>query len=70
MSSEVSFISARGADRERRSGKKSILMIGGIKVFLPYSPDEASMCVSEVATTKDRQPAETVTGERRSRANH
>jgi hypothetical protein len=29
---------------------KSILMIGGIKVFLPYSPVEASVCVADAAT--------------------
>jgi hypothetical protein len=42
--------------------QKSILMIGGIKVFLPYSPIEAKVCVVE-AGTEDRQPAETVTEE-------
>jgi hypothetical protein len=39
--------------------QKSILMIGGIKVFLPYSPVEASMCVVDAAT-EERQPAVTV----------
>jgi hypothetical protein len=34
-------------------------MIGGIKVFLPYSPVEASVCVSEAAT-EERKLVETV----------
>jgi hypothetical protein len=39
--------------------QKRILMIGGIKVFLPYSPVEASMCVVDAATT-ERQLVVTV----------
>ena len=38
---------------------KSILMIGGINLFLPYRPVEANVCVVEVAT-EERQPEETV----------
>jgi hypothetical protein len=30
---------------------KSILMIGGIKVFLPYSPVEASMCCCQCSNS-------------------
>jgi hypothetical protein len=39
--------------------QKSILMIGGIRVFLPSSPVEARACVAD-ATTEERQPTETV----------
>jgi hypothetical protein len=42
-----------------KEDQKSILMIGGIKVFLPYIPIEASMCVSN-ATTTERQPTMTI----------
>jgi hypothetical protein len=42
-----------------KEDQKSILMIGGIKVFLPYSPIEASVCVSN-ATTVEGQPVLTV----------
>jgi hypothetical protein len=39
--------------------QKSILMIGGIRVFLPDSPIEARACVAD-ATTEGGQPTETV----------
>jgi hypothetical protein len=39
--------------------QKSILMIGGIRVFLPHSPVEARECVADAAT-EERQPTETV----------
>jgi hypothetical protein len=39
--------------------QKSILIIGGIEIFLPSSPVEARACVAE-ATTEGGQPAETV----------
>jgi hypothetical protein len=32
-----------------KEDQKSILMIGGIKVVLPYSPVESSVCVANVA---------------------
>jgi hypothetical protein len=43
----------------QKEDQKSILMIRGIKLFLPYSPVEASMCVSN-ATTMEGQPTVTV----------
>jgi hypothetical protein len=57
MSSEVS--SYQQGQLIEKEDQKSILMIGGIKVFLPYSPVEASVCVAN-ATTTERQPAVTV----------
>jgi hypothetical protein len=39
--------------------QRSILIIGGIEVFLPSSPVEARACVAD-ATTEERQPTETV----------
>jgi hypothetical protein len=37
------------------------MMIGGIQIFLPHSPEEAKVYVAdEAATTRERQPAETV----------
>jgi hypothetical protein len=39
--------------------QKSILMIGGIQLFLPRNPVEARACVVD-ATTEERQPTETV----------
>jgi hypothetical protein len=38
---------------------KSILMIGGIQVFLPRSPVESRASVAD-ATIEERQPAETI----------
>jgi hypothetical protein len=43
----------------KKEDQKSILMIGGIKVFLPYSPVEAIVCVANAAKT-ERQPAVTI----------
>jgi hypothetical protein len=56
MNSEVSSDQQEELIQE---DQKRILMIGGIKVFLPYSPVEANMCVAEAAI-EDRQLAETV----------
>jgi hypothetical protein len=42
-----------------KEDQKSILMIGGIQIFLPHSPVEASEGVADGETTK-RQPTETV----------
>jgi hypothetical protein len=39
--------------------QKSILMIGGIQVFLPSNPVEVRACVADEAT-EERQPTETV----------
>jgi hypothetical protein len=50
MSSEVS--SYQQGQLIEKEDQKSILMIGGIKVFLPYSPVEASVCVANAATTE------------------
>jgi hypothetical protein len=41
--------------------RRNILMIGGIEIFLPHSPEEAKICVAdEAATTRERQPAMTI----------
>jgi hypothetical protein len=57
MNSEVS--SYQQEEMTEKEDQKSIMMIGGIKVFLPHSLVEASVCVSNAATT-ERQPAVTV----------
>jgi hypothetical protein len=57
MSSEVS--SYQQGQLIEKEDQKSILMIGGIKVFLPYSPVEARVCVANAATTEG-QPTVTV----------
>jgi hypothetical protein len=50
MRSEVS--SYQQGQLIEKEDQKSILMIGGIKLFMPYSPVEASVCVSNVATAE------------------
>jgi hypothetical protein len=41
--------------------QNSILMIGGIKIFLPFAQEEAKACVAnEVVTKKERQPTDTI----------
>jgi hypothetical protein len=35
--------------------QRSILIIGGIEIFLPSSPVEASACVADVQQQKDKQ---------------
>jgi hypothetical protein len=42
--------------------QSSILMIGGIQVFLPFSQEEVEIFIADVeaATTEAGQPAETV----------
>jgi mannitol/fructose-specific phosphotransferase system IIA component len=57
MNSEVS--SDQQEEMIEKEDQKSILMIGGIQIFLPHSPVEARECVADAATT-ERQPAETV----------
>jgi hypothetical protein len=54
MSSEVS--SYQQGQLIEKEDHKSIMMIGGIKVFLPYSPVGASVCVTNAATVVG-QPA-------------
>jgi hypothetical protein len=39
---------------------RSFLMIGGIEIFLPFSQEEAEVCVVDAATAEAGQPAETV----------
>jgi hypothetical protein len=48
MNSEVS--SYQQEELAKKEGQKSILMIGGIKVFLPYNPVEARECVADETT--------------------
>jgi hypothetical protein len=45
-----------------KEDQRSLLMIGGIQVFLLFSTEEAKVCVADVeeATTEAGQPAETV----------
>jgi hypothetical protein len=43
----------------QKEDQKSIMMIGGIRVFLLDSPIEARECVMDVAT-EERQPTETI----------
>jgi hypothetical protein len=44
-----------------KEDQRNLLMIGGIQIFLPHSPEEAKVYVAdEVATTRERQPALTV----------
>jgi hypothetical protein len=57
MNSEVS--SYQQGQLIEKEDHKSILMIGGIKILLPYSPVEASVYVAN-ATTAEGQPAVTV----------
>jgi hypothetical protein len=57
MSSEVS--SYKHGQLIEKEDQKIILMIGGIKLFLPYSPVEASMCVANAAIVEG-QPTVTV----------
>lgn len=45
----------------REEDRRNLLMIGGIEIFLPLSPEEAKVCVAdEAATTGERQPTMTV----------
>jgi hypothetical protein len=39
---------------------RSLLMIGGIQIFLPFGQEEEKIYVADAATTKAGQPAETV----------
>jgi hypothetical protein len=50
MNSEVS--SDQREELIEKEDQESILMIGGIKVFLPYSLIEANVCVVDATTTK------------------
>jgi hypothetical protein len=56
MSSELSSYQQEELTKEDQN---SILMIGGIQIFLPGSPVEVRVCVAEVATT-ERQLVVTV----------
>jgi hypothetical protein len=40
--------------------QKGILMIGGIQIFLPYSPVEVNVCVADATIATEGQPTETV----------
>ena len=40
--------------------QRSLLMIGGIQVFLPLAQEEAKIYVVDAKTTEARQPAETI----------
>jgi hypothetical protein len=58
MNSEVSL------DQEgmlTEEDQRSIMIIGGIRIFLPRSSVEASVCVAN-ATTKEGQPTNTIKG--------
>jgi hypothetical protein len=57
MNSELSLDQPEELTEE---DQESILMIGGIQIFLPLSPVEVRACVAEAA---ERQPAETVNEE-------
>jgi hypothetical protein len=43
----------------REEDQKSILMIGGIRIFLPLNPGEEKFCVAD-DTTEERHPTVTV----------
>ena len=43
----------------KEENQRCILIIGGIEVFLPHSPDEASTCVAD-ATIEEGYPTMTV----------
>jgi hypothetical protein len=40
--------------------RRSLLMIGGIQIFLPLAQGEAEICVADAATAEVGQPAGTV----------
>jgi hypothetical protein len=59
MNSEVSLDQQMQLRKEE--DLRNIPMIGGIRIFLPLSLEEAKVCVvDEVATTRERQPTKTV----------
>jgi hypothetical protein len=59
MNSEVSLDQQMQLTKEE--DLRNLLMIGGIQIFLPHSPEEAKVCVAdEAATAEVGQPAETV----------
>jgi hypothetical protein len=64
MNSEVS--SYQRGELMEKEDQKSILMIGGIEIFLPLRSVEVRACVAEGAT-EEGQPTETVMGEEWSR---
>jgi hypothetical protein len=45
--------------KKEEEDQDNILMIGGIRVFLPFSQEEVEICVAGVATVEE-QSAETV----------
>jgi hypothetical protein len=50
MSSEMSL--DQHVQLTKEEDLRDLLMIGGIKVFLPFSQEEAEICVSDAATTE------------------
>jgi hypothetical protein len=59
MNSEVSLDQQMQLTEEE--DLRNLLMIGGIQIFLPHSPEEAKVCVADEATTTEvGQLAETV----------
>jgi hypothetical protein len=49
--------------------QRSILIIGGIEIFLPSNPVEARECVAD-ATTEEGQPTVTIIKRKKRRRRH